>query len=305
MLTMFIKAEPPHRSLWSGLATQNSDAEIGILGVPFDGASSFRKGSSGAPERIRSLTPHVAPLSEEGTALADLRVRDYGDVPITSDWEETQSAVATSSADVLRHPLALFLGGDHSVTIPLASAAAKAIDGPVGVLHLDAHLDLMDSFEGRTWSHACALRRVLEMPDVACGSAAAVGIRSWLPEEVAFVKAHPDLLVRTARDIWQNGVDVIADEVCAQLAHAAGVYITLDIDVLDPAFAPGTGTPEAGGLTTRELLEVLRAVFVRLPVRMLDIVEVSPPLDHSDITSFAATKVIYEAFGWTKRRLAA
>ena len=87
------------------------------------------------------------------------------------------------------------------------------------------------------------------------------------------------------------------------MARADAVYVTLDIDILDPAFAPGTGTPEAAGLATRDLLELLRVVFERLPVRVLDLVEVSPPLDHSDITSFAAIKVLYESFGWMKRRL--
>ena len=302
MWVMPNKTDPPHRSLWSGLAVDSPDAEVGLLGVPFDGASSFQRGSAEAPGRIRSLTPHVAPFTEEGAALADLRVHDHGDVPIGPSWETTRQQAEAAAARALRHPLALFLGGDHSVTIPLASATAGAIEGPMGVLHLDAHLDLMDTFEGHAWSHACALRRVLELPGAALEHCAAVGIRSWLPEEAAFVEDHPDLLVCTARDVWHRGIDVIADDVCTRLHGVAAVYVTLDIDVLDPAFAPGTGTPEAGGLTTRELLQLLRIVFNRLPVRALDIVEVSPPLDPSDITSVAAIKVIYESFGWVRRR---
>jgi agmatinase len=293
---------PPHRSLWSGLATDDPDAEIGVLGVPFDGASSFRKGSAEAPKRIRSLTPHVAPMTEDGSSLAGVRLRDHGDVAVGATWETMRPVVEKTASEVLRHSLALFLGGDHSVSIPLASAAANAIDGPMGVLHLDAHLDLMDTFEGVPWSHACALRRVLELPNTDPSRCAAVGIRSWLAEEAAFVEDHPNLLVRTARDVWRQGIESVADAVCRQLADSTGVYVTLDIDVLDPAFAPGTGAPEAAGLSTRDLLELLRVVFDRLPVRALDIVEVSPPLDPSDITSFAAIKVLYEAFGWAKQR---
>jgi len=304
---MATRSDPPHRSLWSGLASVSSaddgDEEIGVLGVPFDGASSFRRGSSEAPQRIRSLTPHVAPFTEEGGSLAGLRLRDYGDTVLGDTWESTRRSVEQAATPVLSHPLAVFLGGDHSVTIPLVSAASEALDGPLGVLHLDAHLDLMDRFEGRPWSHACALRRVLDSPATSPACCAAVGIRSWLPEEVTFVEAHPELLVRTARDVRRNGIESIADAVCHPLVQADAVYITLDIDILDPAFAPGTGTPEAAGLTTRDLLELLRVVFERLPVRVLDLVEVSPPLDPSDITSIAAIKILYESFGWMKRRL--
>ena len=304
---MAMRRDPPHRSLWSGLAdvpgASAGDEEIGVLGVPFDGASSFRAGSSEAPQRIRSLTPHVAPFSEEGVSLAGLRLRDYGDAALGDSWEAVRQSAEQAARPVFRHPLAIFLGGDHSVTIPLASAASDVLDGPLGVLHLDAHLDLMDRFEGRPWSHACALRRVLDLPAMNPACCAAVGIRSWLPEELAFVEDHPELLVRTARDVRQGGIESIADAVCDRLAQAAAVYVTLDIDILDPAFAPGTGTPEAAGLTTRDLLELLRVVFERLPVRVLDLVEVSPPLDQSDITSVAAIKVLYESFGWMQQRL--
>ncbi|MBU0596195.1 arginase family protein, partial [Candidatus Bipolaricaulota bacterium] len=220
---------PPHRSLWSGLAIGDPNAVIGVLGVPFDGASSFRKGSAEAPKHIRSLTPHVAPMTEGGDSLAGVHVRDHGDVRIAAAWEATRQEAEREAAEVLRHPLAIFLGGDHSVTIPLASATAMATEGPMGVLHLDAHLDLMDTFEGVGWSHACALRRVLELPNTDPSRCAAVGIRSWLAEEAAFVEDHPHLLVRTARDVWRHGIDAAADEVCTQLQGVAAVYVTLDI----------------------------------------------------------------------------
>jgi agmatinase len=127
-----------------------------------------------------------------------------------------------------------------------------------------------------------------------------VGLRSWLAEEVAFVAQHPEIGVYTARDLYRQGVETIAETVVAQLQGVEAVYVTLDIDGLDPAFAPGTGTPEAGGLSTRELLELMRVVFARLPVRALDIVEVAPPLDPADVTTFAALKLIYEVLGWVK-----
>jgi len=297
---MATSTDPPHRQVWSGLATDDPGSEIGILGIPFDGASSFRRGSAAAPDRIRSVTPHVAPSTEDGTPLAGLRLHDYGNIKDDLSWEALSTAVTRRAAAVLRHPFALFLGGDHSVTIPLTAAAAQVSEGPMGILQFDAHLDLMGAFEGSPWSHACAARRALDLPNVDPSLFAFVGTRSWLGDERAYLAEHPGVGIHTARDIHLHGTEAAAASVCEQLAGARFVYVTIDIDVLDPAFAPGTGTPEAGGLSTRDLLECLRLVFRNLPIRALDLVEVSPPLDTSDVTSFAAIKVIYEVFGWVQ-----
>ncbi|MCD6135114.1 agmatinase [Candidatus Bipolaricaulota bacterium] len=289
---------PAHRQLWSGLASDDASSEIGVLGVPFDGATSFRKGASFAPSKIRELTPHVAPYTEEGASLSGLRVRDYGDVFVDLNWERYFKTVEARARQALHHRLAVFLGGDHSVTIPLTRAFSSAVSGRFGMLHIDAHLDLADSFEGSRWSHACTQQRVLELPNIDPRHLAFVGIRSFMDDESEFLAGHPEIGVHTARDVYVQGVDDVARSVVKQLQGVDAVYVTLDIDALDPAFAPGTGTLEAGGLSTRDVLELLRAVFSGLPVRALDIVEVSPPLDHSDITSVAALRVIYEAFGW-------
>lgn len=283
---------PPHRHLWSGLSSADPQAEVGVLGVPFDNATSFRKGAAFAPARIREITPHVAPATEEGRSLLGLRVRDYGDVPADLDWERYFATVEAQAAQVLRHPFALFLGGDHSVTIPLMAAFSETVRGQVGVVHFDAHPDLGDVYEGHRWSHACTERRALELPNVAPRHLVFVGLRSWMTDELAFLEAHPEIGVHTARDVYRRGIEVVAQEVVSQLEGVEAVYFTLDIDGLDPAYAPGTGTPEAGGLSTRELLELLRVVLARLPVRAMDIVEVAPSLDHADVTSFAAVKVI-------------
>jgi agmatinase len=121
--------------------------------------------------------------------------------------------------------------------------------------------------------------------------------------ELDFLDAHPEIGIHTARDVYCRGIGAVVDDIIVQLQGTDAVYFTLDIDGLDPAYAPGTGTPEAGGLSTRELFELLRVVFARLPIRALDIVEVAPPLDNADVTSFAAAKLIYEVFGWVKGRL--
>jgi agmatinase len=287
---------PPHRSLWSGLACDDAAAEVGVLGVPFDGAVSFRRGTAFAPARLRELTPHLCACDEEGRPLR-LHVRDYGDVPIDLEWSRFFQTVEDRAREVLGHRLALFLGGDHSVTIPLMRAFQQAVGGPFGIVHFDAHPDLCDVFEGHRWSHACTERRALELPGRQAPHLVLVGVRSFVGEEWDFLQAHPELPYYTARQCYQRGIQAIAEEVVGRLQGLPAIYFSLDIDGLDPAYAPGTGTPEGGGLSTRELLELVRTVFRGLPVRALDVVEVAPPLDPGDVTSFAALKAIYEAWG--------
>jgi agmatinase len=294
-----MSVSPAHRSDWSGLTTDSAAASVGILGVPFDGAVSFRPGAALAPARIRHFSHHVAPITEEGVLLRDFSVRDYGDVERDLDWARYFQTVEERARAALRHPFALFLGGDHSVGIPLMRAF-DSVGGPFGVVHIDAHVDLADRYEGHPWSHACTARRALELPGLQPEHLCCCGIRSWLAEELDFIAAYPGLRVHTARSIHQRGIEVVAAEVIAQVGHLERLYLTLDIDCLDPAYAPGTGTPEAGGLTTRQLLDLLERLFAALPIRAMDIVEVAPPLDTSDITSLAALKVIYEVFGWVR-----
>ena len=289
--------EPKHRKLWSGLAVEGTTADLAILGIPFDGAASFRRGAAEAPAAIRALTPHTAPFTETGHALETLRICDLGDVRCDGDWDEVSSRIAATVAQAFTYPFAVFLGGDHAVSIPILQTLSETMEGSLGVLHLDAHLDLMDSFEGRRWSHACTARRYLELGNVRPEHVVFCGIRSWLGDEVAYVQSHPALSVHTAQALDAQGVQAVAKQTIAQLETADAVYITLDIDFLDPAFAPGTGTPEAGGPSTRQLLEYLKLVFPALPVRAMDLVEVSPPLDSSHITSVAAVKILYEIFG--------
>lgn len=226
-----------------------------------------------------------------------LRVRDYGDVPADLEWSRYFQEVEERAKEVLHHPHALFLGGDHSVTIPLMRAFNLSVDGAFGVLHFDAHLDLFDTLDGHRWSHACSERRALELSGLDPQHLVLVGVRSFCQEERDFLKTHPEISCYTARQCYQRGIEEIAEEVVERLRGVEAVYFTLDIDGLDPAYAPGTGNLEAGGLSTRDLLELVRIVFMKLPIRALDVVEVAPPLDHSDITAFAALKAIYEAWG--------
>lgn len=297
-----MSAAPAHRKPWSAMTTDSPDALIGLMGVPFDDATSFRKGAAQAPDRIRRSTPYIAPITEEGVILKDFTVRDYGDVERDLLWERYFETVNERAREVLKHPFALFIGGDHSVSIPLIQAFSQQATEDFGVLHLDAHTDLADTYEGHPWSHACTERRVLEYPHMKPEHLVFCGIRTYVEQELVFLKENPAIPVHSARSIHQRGIEAVAQDVIARLSGLKSIYLTLDIDCLDPAFAPGTGTPEAGGLTTRQLLEFLRLIFAALPIRAMDIVEVAPPLDYSDITTWAAIKVIYEVFGWLHGR---
>jgi agmatinase len=251
---------------------------------------------------MRELSSHVAPCTEEGQILK-LRVRDYGDVELDLEWSRYFQAVETRAVEALQHPHTLFIGGDHSVTIPLIAAFNSVVDGPFGVFHVDAHTDLFDIYDGHRWSHACTERRALELPGLAPEHLVFVGPRSFCAEELDFLQAHPDIACYTARQCYQQGIEAIAEQVVEKLRGVQSVYFTLDIDGLDPAYAPGTGTPEGGGLSTRDLLELVRVVLQNLPVRAMDVVEVSPPLDAADMTSFAALKVIYEIWGLVQKKI--
>ncbi len=292
-----------HHSRWSGLESTADTAEIAVLGVPFDNAVSWRGGTRHAPQRMRSLTPHLAHSTEEGVMLT-IGIKDYGDVEPDLNWERFFKTTEERASQLInsQHKLPVFIGGDHSVGIPLFKAFAKSFQGSVGYIQFDSHADLADNFEGHPWSHANTARRNVEQPNLLPPHLAFVGLRSFLTEEVDYYTANPGLGWHTARTVHQRGIEAVAQDVVAQLKDVEAVYMSLDIDGIDPSCTPGTGTPEHGGPTTRECLEFLRIIFAQLPVKAMDIVEVSPPLDISDITSLAALKVMYEVFGFVQEK---
>ena len=284
---------------WREIATENADtADVNIMGITFDGAASVGKGAAMGPEQIRKCTEVLPPVNQTGQFFRELRVYDAGDVEFSLNWHKYYGDVEAKAAELLETgKFCIFLGGDHSVTIPLSKAVRKVHpDKKIGFIHFDSHPDLCDEYEGSKWSHACPLRRVVE-DVIAPGDLAQVGIRSYEYEEIEFFAEHPELTVIKAYDIFQEGYKAAAEKLVEKFADYDFVYITLDIDALDPAFAPGTGTPEAGGLSSRELMYIINELMNRTPVKAMDIVEVSPPLDtENQITSWAAAKVIYEVF---------
>jgi agmatinase len=293
-----------YAKMWSGLATDDIEkARICIMGVPFDGGASLGKGASSAPLTIRLLAADGMPgVTEDRAILKEELIYDAGDVPVNLNWEKYFQEVEDKASELLKHDtFCLFIGGDHSVTIPLQRAFGeyqKEIQaGKIGIIHLDAHPDLCHHFDGHKWSHANTEARALEdviSPEDLCFA----GVRAFEEEEIVLLNKHPEISVYTAGDISLEGIANIYTKIENQFKDYDAVYLTVDIDVLDPAFAPGTGTPVSGGLTSRELTELVKRIILHLPVKAMDIVEVSPPLDVNNITSWAAIRVMHEVFGY-------
>jgi agmatinase len=280
------------------------EADVIIIGIPFDGAVSAARGAAAAPDRLRELSKILPLVTEEGIVFRSLKIRDEGNIPAHLNWERYFGEVTKRAYDILvHHKFCLFLGGDHSVSIPLENAFSLAHAGQnIGIIHFDAHCDLADEYDGHHWSHACTQRRALELPNVKPDGLTLVGVRSFMEEELEFLDRNPKIRIINAREIYKQGLSYTFKTINKRYQDYRAIYCSIDIDVLDPAFAPGTGTPESGGLSTRELMELVREIMVHLPVAAVDIVEVSPPLDSSNITSWAALKVIYEILGEINNR---
>lgn len=292
-------------SYWREIYTDHiNDADMCVLGIPFDGAASVGKGAAHAPDSIRECTKVLPPVNSTGDRFPEVRVFDRGDVEFSLNWEAFFGNVEKEALELLQsNKFCMFIGGDHSVTIPLAKAFAAHHEGKkIGFIHFDSHPDLCHEYEDSLWSHACPLKRVLD-DQIAPRDLAQVGIRSYESEEIDLYEAHPELLVIKAHDIFKEGYQAAIDKLVENFKGYDAIYITLDIDVLDPAFAPGTGTPEAGGLSSRELMEIINQLFDNLPVAAMDIVEISPTLDtENQITSWAGVKIIYEVLAKLNNR---
>lgn len=285
--------------IWNGLnnsALSPEEADITILGIPFDGAASYRKGAAEGPDRIRSISGHIEPTTEDGRRMNSIKVLDLGNMePSGMSQADYFAKVEEKATEMFKAGFATFLGGDHSVSIPLLNAAFEIWGNSLGVIHLDAHLDLCNELDGNKLSHGSTHRRVLEKFNLPIEQTWFVGIRSFEQQELDFIENKKPNII-TAAEMARAGIENSAAKVVSGLKDCNAVYLTLDIDFLDPAYAPGTGTPKPGGFSTRELLLLLE-YFSALPLVGMDVVEVAPPLDHSDITSFAAQRAVTELWG--------
>jgi agmatinase len=270
--------------------------DVAVLGVPFDSGVSYRPGARFGPGHIRAssklLRPYNPALNVEPFGVH--QVADAGDVAVNPfDLGEAMTQIQ-AAADEVRSDGAklLTIGGDHTIALPLLRSLARD-HGKIAVLHFDAHLDTWDTYFGAPYTHGTPFRRASEEGLLDLERCLHMGTRGPLYSSRDLEDDHLlGFQVIRSDDYEIDGVPSIVDRMRTRLAGAP-VYVSIDIDVLDPAHAPGTGTPEAGGLTSRELLHTLRGL-VGLNIVGADIVEVSPPYDHAEITGIAAAHVAYE-----------
>jgi len=271
-------------------------ADIAVVGVPFDSGVSYRPGARFGPAHIRQSSRLLRPYNPELAMepFGAVQVVDAGDIACNPfDIAEAIAQVEVAAAALLSSSGRLLtLGGDHTIALPLLRAVAGR-HGPVAVLHFDAHLDTWDTYFGAPYTHGTPFRRASEEGLIDLDHSVHVGIRGPLysaddlpdSERLGFATVH-------CAEVEMNGLAAAIDRMRRRLGDAP-VYVSVDIDVLDPAHAPGTGTPEAGGLTSRELLVMLRSL-ADLDVVSADIVEVAPAYDHAELTGIAAAHVGYE-----------
>lgn len=271
--------------------------DVAVLGVPFDGSTSYRGGTRFGPRAIREQSLLLWGYNNAlGVApLQQLRVVDYGDVSVVPvSVQDTHRAIETQATTILQAGAKLLtLGGDHSIALPLLRAHAKK-HGPVAVLHFDAHPDTWDTeFGQHKYSHGTPFRRAIEEGLIDTEAYIQLGIRG----PTAGPQDYLDAIGLGARMITFDefsrlGATAVLDEVRERIGTRP-VYVSFDIDAIDPAFAPGTGTPEIGGFSSYQVLQLLRGL-VGLNFIGFDLVEVSPPFDHSQITAILAANLAFE-----------
>ncbi|MBU8808699.1 agmatinase [Mycolicibacterium goodii] len=273
------------------------DYDIAVVGVPFDSGVTYRPGARFGPAAIREASRLLKPYHPalDVSPFAQAQVVDAGDFGVNPfDIDEAVGQIRDGVAGLLHRPnqRVVLLGGDHTIALP-ALQALHAMHGPIALVHFDAHLDTWDTYFGAPCTHGTPFRRASEQGLIVKGHSAHVGIRGSLydradlldDESLGFTVVH-------CRDIDRIGVDGVIERVHERVGEHP-VYVSIDIDVLDPAFAPGTGTPEIGGMTSRELVAVLRAMR-GLNIVGADVVEVAPAYDSGDVTAVAGANLAYE-----------
>lgn len=275
---------------------QVAHADVAVVGVPFDTGVSYRPGARFAPTAVREASRLLRPY-HPGLDVAPferLQVVDGGDVAVNPfHIGEAIETIEGAASDLQRDGTKLVtLGGDHTIALPLLRAVSR-IHGPVALLHFDAHLDTWDTYFGEPYTHGTPFRRAVEDGILDTEAISHVGTRGPLYGKKDLEDDRRlGFGIVTSSDVMRRGVDETVDAL-RQRIGSRPLYVSVDIDVLDPAHAPGTGTPEAGGMTSRELLEILRGLR-GLNLVGADVVEVAPAYDHADITSVAASHVAYD-----------
>ncbi|MGC8498391.1 MAG: agmatinase [Acidimicrobiales bacterium] len=291
-------ADPDDPASWAGAAAA-------IIGAPFDGGTSHRSGCRFGPQAIRltDYLPHDGSrpsLALGVDPLIDLGVVDLGDVEMPSG--ETERSLARLEARVTAVATAgvlpVVLGGDHTIALPDVTGVARHVGwGRVAVIHFDAHADTGDTQMGSLYGHGTPMRRLIESGACRGDRFFQVGLRGYWPEpETLDWMAAQGMRSFEMGEIVARGLDAVLDEALERATDDCdAVFVSVDVDVVDPGAAPGTGTPEPGGLTSRQLLDAVRRLAMEAPLAGLDVVEVAPPFDHAEITAYLGNRVVLEA----------
>jgi len=288
------------------------DTDVVIVGAPFDGGTSYRAGARFGPQALRA----ACYLEHDGSrpslamrvdGLKDLKVVDAGDVELYSGDAVRSCADLEVEIEKIAQAWAIpvVLGGDHTITWPDVTGVARARGwGKIAVIHFDAHADTGDITFGSLIGHGQPMRRLIESGAVRGDRFLQIGLRGYWPEpETLDWMAEQGMRSYEMTEIVTRGLNVCLTEAFEiALGDCDGIFLSVDIDVCDPGHAPGTGTPEPGGLSARELLDAVRRICYELPVVGMDLVEVSPPFDHADITALLGNRVVLEALSAIARR---
>lgn len=271
--------------------------DVAFLGVPMDHGSSWRSGTRFGPKEIRAQSAMIRPYHiQTGAAPFDaLNCADIGDVPInTFSLADSLRIISEYYDALLSHDaVPLTMGGDHSITLPILRAMARK-HGPVALVHVDAHADVNDTMFGERETHGTVFRRAYEERLIDPRFVWQIGLRGTGYSAEDFTEAQGwGFNCVLAPDLWHKSLIPLAAEITAAIGPDRPVYVSYDIDSLDPAFAPGTGTPEIGGLTTPQAMELLRGLR-GLNIIGADLVEVSPPYDTSGNTALTGANLLFE-----------
>ena len=311
----FEAGDLPHYADWRGSfykvpwavdepAIREAGADVAIVGAPYDEGTSSRPGARFGPKAIRAA--HFTTGRDAWSIQASVRpfeiltVVDAGDAPIVPGRpgrslrviHEKVRRVARAGA------IPVVLGGDHSITYPSAAAVARVVDpATVGVIHFDAHADTALDQWGSLIGHGQPMRRLIEEGWVAGANFVQIGLRGYWPDEATFTwMRRQGMRWHTQVELEERGVESVIDDAIAEALDGPDqIYVSVDVDVVDPGMAPGTGTPESGGMLGRELLRAIRRIVSAVELAGMDVVEVSPPYDHAEITSMLAMDCVMEA----------
>ena len=295
----------PYVEDWSAI-----DADVAVMGAPYDFGTQFRAGARFGPRAIRSQAYEPGSYHMDlGIEIFDyLEVVDFGDAYCPHGQTDVSLAnIKARVSEVARRGIIpITLGGDHSITWPAATAVAEVKGfGNVGMVHFDAHADTADILYGNLASHGTPMRRLIESGAIPGKNFVQVGLRGyWPPKEIFDWMSEQGMRWHTMDEIWQRGFQtVMKDAISEALSTADSLYISIDVDSLDPSFAPGTGTPEPGGIMSADLLRMVRTLCLEHNVVGIDIVEVSPAYDVSDLTVNVAHRLAFECMaGLAARR---